>query len=129
MSGLPQIIASAIWSHKHCLIAAAASWIIVVDDDVDCTNMNEVIWALTTRADPERSIQIIKDRGGALALVPRNSWEDRVTKQKGGSSVVIDAGFPFEWHLTDPNNIPDVLNFESWSPESREKALKILKEK
>jgi UbiD family decarboxylase len=129
MSGLPQIIASAIWSHKHCLIAAAASWIIVVDDDIDCTNMNEVIWALTTRSDPERSIQIIKDRGGALALVPRNSWEDRVTKQKGGSSVVIDAGFPFEWHLTDPNNIPDVLNFESWSVESREKALKILKEK
>jgi len=84
--------------------------------------------AITTRCDPEWGVHIIKQRGGALALCPRNSWEDRVTKQKGGSSIVIDAGFPFEWRITDPNNIPDILHFESWSKESREKALEILKE-
>ncbi len=128
MSGLPMIIASAIWSHKIGLIADSPAWVIVVDDDIDPTNMNEVVWALTTRSDPERSVQIIKERGGPLPLNPRNSWEDRVKKQKGGSSIVIDAGFPFEWRVNDPQSIPDVLNFESWSKEIREKALKVLKE-
>jgi len=127
MNGLPMVIASAIWSHKIGLLAASPAWVIVVEEDIDPTNINEVVWALTTRCDPERSVYIIKDRGGSLPLLPRNSWEDRVTKQKGGSSIVIDAGFPYEWRA-DPKNIPDVLNFESWPEKARAKALKVLKE-
>ncbi len=125
MSGLPMVIASAIWSHKYT--AAVASWVIIVDDDVDPTNINQVIWAMTTRCDPERGVQIIRDRGVSLAFVPRNAWEDRVVKQKGGSSIVIDAGFPFDWKISDPRNVPDVLDFGSFSKEAREKALKVLK--
>ncbi len=127
MSGLPQIIASSIWSHKVCLMATAAAWVIVVDDDIDPTDIHQVLWSMLTRCDPERGVQIIRDRGGSLPLVPRNPLADRVVKQKGGSSIVIDAGFPFDWKITDPANVPQVLNFESWSKEAREKALKVLK--
>ncbi len=128
MSGLPMVIASAIWCHHNSFISVAASWVIVVDEDVDPTNFNEVIWAMTTRCDPQRGIQIIKDRGNALALVPTVPWIDRAKLQKGGSSILIDAGFPYDWKISDPENIPDVLNFESWPKEVREKALKVLKE-
>jgi 4-hydroxy-3-polyprenylbenzoate decarboxylase len=129
ISGLPMVIASAIWSHKIGLIAASPAWVIVVDEDVDPTNMNEVVWAITTRCDPVRGVQIIKERGAPLPLCPRNSWDDRVIKQVGGSSIVIDAGFPFEWRTNDLKSIPEVINFESWSEASREKALKVLKQK
>jgi UbiD family decarboxylase len=129
MSGLPMVIASAIWCHHNSFISVAAAWVIVVDEDVDPTNFNEVIWAMTTRCDPQRGVQIIKDRGTALALVPVSPWVDRAKLHKGGSSIMIDAGFPYDWRISDPENVPDVLNFESWPEEVRNRALKILKEK
>jgi len=36
-------------------------FIIVTDDDVDARNWKEVIWALTTRVDPRRDVQIIEN--------------------------------------------------------------------
>src|SRR5207247_329656 len=34
--------------------------VIVVDDDIDVTDLDEVMWAVCTRSDPERSIALIK---------------------------------------------------------------------
>ncbi|MFC2060391.1 UbiD family decarboxylase [Chloroflexota bacterium] len=34
---------------------------IVVDDDIDPSNLSEVMWAVATRSDPDRSIQILPD--------------------------------------------------------------------
>lgn len=35
-------------------------YVIVVDDDIDVTNTNDVLWALTTRSNPEIDIETIR---------------------------------------------------------------------
>ena len=65
---------------------------VVVDDDVDITDINEVIWAICTRADPERDIDTIK-RAWSGPLDP--AIEPSV---KGfNSRIIIDATRPWEW--------------------------------
>ena len=47
----------------HCLAGAYSNrWTIVVDDDIDPTNISDVIWAMCTRCDPREDVEII--RGG-----------------------------------------------------------------
>ena len=41
--------------------AYAGSYVIVVDDDIDVSNLEELIWALLTRSDPATSIDIISN--------------------------------------------------------------------
>ena len=42
--------------------AYAGRYVIVVDDDIDVSNLEEVIWAMCTRSDPADSIDIITQR-------------------------------------------------------------------
>ena len=35
-------------------------YVLVVDEDVDVTDLNDVVWAMCTRADPEQSMDLIK---------------------------------------------------------------------
>ena len=39
--------------------AYGGRFVIVVDDDIDVTDMDDVLWALMTRCDPQRDVQII----------------------------------------------------------------------
>lgn len=67
-------------------------YVIVVDDDIDVTNTNDVLWALTTRSNPEIDIEMIRRSwsGPLDPIIPRG--------QKGHSSrAVIDACRPYEW--------------------------------
>ena len=67
-------------------------YVIVVDDDIDVTDLGDVVWALGTRSDPERSIDIIKRAwSGPLdpALPPGH--------KNYNSRAIIDACRPFEW--------------------------------
>jgi len=67
-------------------------YVIVVDDDIDVTNTNDVLWALTTRSNPEMDIEIIRRSwsGPLDPIIPKG--------QKGLSSrAVIDACRPYEW--------------------------------
>jgi 4-hydroxy-3-polyprenylbenzoate decarboxylase len=66
--------------------------VIVVDDDIDITDLHEVIWAVTTRADPERDMKILT---GALsgALDPAIHPDNKGTN----SRLIIDACRPWEW--------------------------------
>ena len=66
--------------------------VVVVDDDVDVTDLNDVMWALLTRADPERSLDIIH-RAWSGPLDPAIHPD-----QKGfNSRLLIDATKPWEW--------------------------------
>ena len=74
---------------------------IVVDDDIDPTNLNEVIWALCTRSDPIRSIDIIKK-------AVSNPVDPIIKKPADGfftSRAVIDACKPFEWIKDFPRSV------------------------
>ena len=64
----------------------------VVDDDIDVTNTNDVLWAIATRSNPDQDIEIIRRSwSGALdPIIPKD--------QKGHSSrAIIDACRPYEW--------------------------------
>ncbi len=66
-------------------------FVIVVDDDVDPTNMSDVLWAIGTRCDPEYAIEIIRRCGSGMldVVIPR--------ERKGHSSrALIDACIPYE---------------------------------
>jgi 4-hydroxy-3-polyprenylbenzoate decarboxylase len=66
--------------------------VIVVDDDIDITDVDEVLWAVTTRMDPARDIDIIERMlTGVLdpAIEPG--------KKVHNSRLLIDATRPWEW--------------------------------
>jgi 4-hydroxy-3-polyprenylbenzoate decarboxylase len=77
----------------------AQCWMIfVVDEDIDPTNFNDVIWAMCTRCDPRTQLEVI-DGGWSSALDPMcyDTDEDR-----RNSRVIIDACIPFRRKQTFP---------------------------
>lgn len=72
-------------------------YVIVTDEDIDITNSDDVLWALCSRSDPERSIDI-QTRCWSGPLDPAIPPED-----KGLSSrALLDATRPFEWREDFP---------------------------
>lgn len=69
-------------------------YVIVVDDDIDPTDMSQVIWALCTRSDPEKDIDLIR-RAWSNPLDPMI----RKPAANGlfNSRAIIDACRPYEW--------------------------------
>ena len=65
-------------------------WIIAVDDDVDPTDMNEVMWALSTRCHPAEDIDIIR-KTWSTGLDPSQFEMER---RPYGSKALIDACKP-----------------------------------
>ncbi|MDE3088679.1 MAG: UbiD family decarboxylase [Chloroflexota bacterium] len=67
-------------------------YVVVVDDDIDVTDLEQVVWAICTRSDPERSIDFIKRAwSGPLDSAIR-------PEEKGyNSRALIDATRPWEW--------------------------------
>jgi UbiD family decarboxylase len=75
--------------------AQCGRYTIVVDDDVDPTNLDEVMWATVTRADPARDIDILhRSWGGPVDPLSECFPENRLYT----SRAIIDACRPFE-HL------------------------------
>ncbi|MFQ5614151.1 MAG: UbiD family decarboxylase [Anaerolineae bacterium] len=87
-------------------------YVIVVDEDIDPTDLEEVVWAMCTRSDPERSIDLMKRAwSGPLDPAIRPG-------QKGfNSRAIIDATRPFEWR----DEFPPV---SAMSRERRQEALR-----
>jgi 4-hydroxy-3-polyprenylbenzoate decarboxylase len=65
-------------------------WIIAVDDDVDPTDFNEVMWALSTRCHPAEDIDILK-KTWSTGLDPSQFEMER---RPYGSKALIDACKP-----------------------------------
>lgn len=63
---------------------------VVVDEDIDPSNINEVIWAMGSRCDPGQDIEITRKCWGSR-LDPLTS-----TDQYYNSRAVIDACIPYE---------------------------------
>lgn len=67
-------------------------YVVVVDDDIDVADIDDVLWAMCTRCNPEDSIEILRRTwsGPLDPIVPRD--------EKGlNSRALIDACRPFEW--------------------------------
>ena len=66
--------------------------VIVVDDDIDVTDLGDVMWAVCTRSDPSRSLDLIQ-RAWSGPLDPAIP-----PGEKGfNSRLIIDACRPWEW--------------------------------
>ncbi|HME42146.1 MAG TPA: UbiD family decarboxylase [Syntrophorhabdales bacterium] len=101
---------------SQCHVGAyCGRYVVVVDDDIDVTSLEEVVWAMCTRSDPATSIDIIH-RAWSTPLDPRISPEDKAKGALWNSRAIIDACRPFEWRDKFPMvNMP--------SPEVRKKTV------
>jgi 4-hydroxy-3-polyprenylbenzoate decarboxylase len=74
-------------------------WIIVVDEDIDISDVEMVFWAMAWRVQPHRDIEINRGRLTDLdpSAAPCNSGFDERTypEGKGGSQILIDATLKF----------------------------------
>ena len=74
-------------------------YVVVVDDDIDITDLNEVVWAISTRTDPATSVDILRRTwsGPLDPVIPPG--------QKGHNSrMIIEATRPYEWR----DRFPDI---------------------
>ena len=91
--------------------AYCGRYVIVVDDDIDVSNLEELMWALLTRSDPATSIDIIRN-AWSTPLDPRIEPERKAAGDFTNSRAVIDACRPCHWRDQFPKvNTP--------SPEER----------
>jgi len=82
---------------KMIAMAALGTWgaryvktLIIVDDDVDPFDWTQVEWALATRVQPHRDVEIIRDVVGCI-LDPSLSLQERRTGHSRTSKMIIDA--------------------------------------
>jgi len=78
-------------------------FIITVDEDIDPANLEEVVWAMCTRCDPERSVDIIR-RCLSSPLDPAFNKNDPAFKALS-SRAIVDACKPFEWIEDFPETV------------------------
>jgi len=64
-----------------------SKWIIAVDEDVDPSNMNQVIWAMSTRCNPAEDIDILRQTWSTWLDPTQNPPEERPY----GSKALINA--------------------------------------
>ena len=82
------------------LIAAANSYmgrlVVVVDDDVDPSDINDVMWAITTRCEPSEQVDIVRNAWSS-GLDPRIPPDAKGRGVTSHSKLIIEAVKPFAW--------------------------------
>ena len=88
---------------KQALIAAAGfrhgdmkTFYVSVDEDIDPTNLDEVLWAMCTRVDPATAVDVIRDAWTG-DLDPRVSPARREAGDLTVGRMLINACRPFSW--------------------------------
>ncbi len=69
----------------------AGRWVVLVDDDIDPTNMFDVIWAMSTRCDPPEDISYMK-RAWSTPLDPLLRGAPYHNNR-----ALVDACRPYDW--------------------------------
>lgn len=84
-----------VWSYLRQFMYT--KWVIVVDDDINCRDWKDVVWAISTRADPVRDLTLIENTpidyldfaspvsglGGKVGIDATNKWEGETTREWG----------------------------------------------
>jgi len=90
-----------IWSFLRQFVYT--KWVIVVDDDINCRDWKDVIWAMSTRMDPVRDLTLIKNTpidyldfaspesglGGKVGMDATNKWPPE-THREWGKKIAMD---------------------------------------
>ncbi|MGH7833788.1 MAG: UbiD family decarboxylase [Candidatus Binatia bacterium] len=116
----PRRLAMAIWGTKA---GRMANYLLIVNDDVDITNLKNVVWAMSTRVHPVRGVLQIPHAYTSI-LVPFMAPEER--EQADGAYMLLDGTWPTDWPA---KAVPVVASFSTvWPREIREKVLANWKE-
>jgi 4-hydroxy-3-polyprenylbenzoate decarboxylase len=87
-------------SKRVGLIAAAQSYmgriVVTVDEDVDPSNLADVMWAVATRCEPSEQVDIVRGAWSS-ALDPRITPQSRARGETSHSKMIVDACKPFGW--------------------------------
>src|SRR5262249_31438963 len=90
---------------RAALVAAAHSYMARIvgggDEDVDPSNLNDVMWAVGTRCEPSEQLDIVRNAWSS-ALDPRISPADKSRGVTSHSKVLIEACRPFSWQEKFP---------------------------
>jgi vanillate/4-hydroxybenzoate decarboxylase subunit C len=108
IAGYAKILAAKLLATPHGLVYP--KFIVIVDEDIDPFNLNEVMWALTTRFRPDRDLILIPN-APASTLDPTGYPRGLVTR------MIMDATRPFPPDLpleglsllTPPKETPEWL--------------------
>ncbi len=89
-------------------------YFVVVDDDIDITDLNHVLWAMCTRVDPAESIQVL--RTTTSEIDPRLSPHQRQQNDYSMGITLINACKPFAWKDKFPisNRFDDDYRAQVW---------------
>ncbi len=82
-------------------------YVVVVDEDIDPTNLKEVVWAMQTRVDPAEDIQIM-DGCWSTPLDPRMPPDRRASKDHTNARAIFYAVRPWAWR----DEFPEVSRTE-----------------
>ena len=90
---------------RAALIAAANSYmgrlVVVVDDDVDPSNLADVMWAITTRCEPAEQVDIVRNAWSS-ALDPRIPRERKRARHHLAFEADHRGLRPFAWKSQFP---------------------------
>lgn len=98
-------------------------FVIVVDEDIDPSRMNEVLWALGTRVEPDKSIDIVSGCWGGIANPTLPPEQARLGDQTR-STAIIYACKPYYWSKQFPQSVKTSPEFlrktkEKWAAHFR----------
>ena len=71
-------------------------FVILVDDDIDPFDLEDVLWALATRCDPETSLDVCR-RIWSYKIDPRLPKHKKEAGDYTGAVAIIDACKPYHW--------------------------------
>lgn len=93
----------------QCHVGAyTGRYVVVVDDDIDVSDLEELMWAVCTRSDPATSIDIVTNAWSS-PLDPRVDPEHRERGDFTNSRAIIDACRPWYWRDKFPMvNMPSL---------------------
>ncbi|MDP2643955.1 MAG: UbiD family decarboxylase [Desulfobacterales bacterium] len=112
----PRRLAMALWSIKS---GRYADYVVLVNKDVDVTNLGQLTWAMVTRGHPVRDIWPV-EHVYTSRLMPFYTPEKREIGD--GAHILIDATWPPDW----PKEwVPKVSSFATmWPKEIQQKVLR-----
>ncbi|MDP2643796.1 MAG: UbiD family decarboxylase [Desulfobacterales bacterium] len=95
---------TALFASQSPLAAFMGRYVIVVDEDIDPTNIYDVLWAVLTRSDPEKDIDVVR-RAWSSSLDP---VIPKTATAHFSSRAIIDACKPYEWR----QEFADAITFD-----------------
>ena len=86
--------------------AQVGRYVIVVDDDIDPTNLGEVMWAVATRSDPATDIDVVRRAWGSTVDPQFVSYDGPTPAEAPfNSRAIVDACIPFEYRNVFPSPV------------------------